>query len=168
VTGIRLERTRVQPDGSAVGTGETLDLAAQLVVRAVGYRSLPLPGLPFDPVAGVVPHEEGRVVGEGGAVTGWYVAGWAKRGPSGVIGTNKHDARETVRTLLADLPTLPAAKEPDPAAMDALLAGRGVQVVDWAGWCAIDSAERAAGAAQGRVRAKIADRAELLRLGAHH
>ena len=167
VTGVRLERTRVEPDGSPVGTGETLDLDAQLVVRAVGYRSLPLPGLPFDPVAGVVPNEEGRVVGEGGAVTGWYVAGWAKRGPSGVIGTNKHDARETVRTLLADLPTLPPAKEPDPAAVDALLAGRGVQVVDWDGWCAVDEAERAAGAAQGRARAKIADRAELLRLAAH-
>ena len=164
VTGIRLERTRVEADGSPVGTGETLDIDAQLVVRAVGYRSLPLPGLPFDPVAGVVPNEEGRVVGEGGAVTGWYVAGWAKRGPSGVIGTNKHDARETVRTLLADLPTLPAAKEPDPAAVDALLARRGVQVVDWAGWRAIDAAEQAAGAAQGRTRAKIADRAELLRL----
>jgi ferredoxin--NADP+ reductase len=165
-TGVRLERTRVEPDGSPVGTGETLDIDAQLVVRAIGYRSLPLPGLPFDLVAGVVPNEEGRVVGEGGAVSGWYVAGWAKRGPSGVIGTNKHDARETVRTLLADLPALPAAKEPDPAAIDALLAGRGVQVVDWAGWCAVDAAERAAGAAQGRPRAKIADRAELLRLAA--
>jgi ferredoxin--NADP+ reductase len=164
--GIRLERTQVEPDGSPVGTGETLDIGAQLVVRAVGYRSLPLPGLPFDPVAGVVPNQEGRVVGEGGTVTGWYVAGWAKRGPSGVIGTNKHDARETVRTLLADLPALPPAKEPDPAALDALLAGRGVQVVDWAGWCAVDAAERAAGAAQGRARAKIADRAELLRLAA--
>ena len=164
VTGIRLERTRVEADGSPVGTGETLDIDARLVVRAVGYRSLPLAGLPFDPVAGVVPNEEGRVVGEGGAVTGWYVAGWAKRGPTGVIGTNKHDARETVRTLLADLPTLPAAKAPDPAAVDALLARRGVQVVDWAGWCAIDAAELAAGAAQGRTRAKIADRAALLRL----
>jgi ferredoxin--NADP+ reductase len=167
VTGIRLERTRVDADGSPVGTGETLDIEAQLVVRAVGYRSLPLPGLPFDPVAGVVPNEQGRVVGEGGAVTGWYVAGWAKRGPSGVIGTNKHDARETVRTLLADLPSLPAAREPDPAAMDALLARRGVQVVDWDGWRAIDAAELAAGAAQGRTRAKIADRAELLRLASH-
>jgi ferredoxin--NADP+ reductase len=166
VTGVRFERTRLEPDGSPAGTGETLDIDAQLVVRAVGYRSLPLPGLPFDPVAGVVPNEGGRVVGEGG-VTGWYVAGWAKRGPSGVIGTNKHDARETVRTLLADLPSLPAAKQPDPASVDALLASRGVQVVDWAGWCAVDAAERAAGAAQGRARAKVADRAELLRLASH-
>ena len=164
VNGIRLERTRVEPDGSPVGTGTTVDIAAQLVVRAVGYRSLPLPGLPFDPVAGVVPNEDGRVVGEGGAVTGWYVAGWAKRGPSGVIGTNKHDARETVRTLLADLPTLPAARSPEPSEVDALLASRGVQVVDWAGWCAVDAAERAHGEAQGRQRAKIADRAELLRV----
>ena len=166
VRGVRLERTRVDGSGAAVGTGVTGDLPAGLVVRAVGYRSLPLPGLPFDERAGVVPHVEGRVVAEDGPVVGTYVAGWAKRGPTGVIGTNKHDARETVRTLLADEAALPRAPYRDPADLDRLLAERGVAVVDWAGWCRIDEAERARGAAQGRDRVRIADRAELLRIAA--
>jgi ferredoxin--NADP+ reductase len=164
VTGVRLERTRVDRAGVATGTGETTELAAGLVVRAVGYRSLPLPGLPFDERAGVVPHIEGRVVSAGAPVRGTYVAGWAKRGPTGVIGTNKHDARETVRALLADRQELGSLPDRDPAGIDRLLADRRVEVVDWAGWCRIDAAERARGAAQGRARVKIADRAELLRI----
>ena len=165
VTGVRLERTTLDGDGGAVGTGDTRDLTTQLVVRAVGYRSLPLPGLPFDDRAGVVPNVEGRVVGEAGPLPGLYVAGWAKRGPTGVIGTNKHDARETVRSLLDDLPSLRPAAHREPGEVDHLLAARGVQVVDWPGWLAIDAAERDAGAAQGRERAKVTDRAELLRIG---
>jgi ferredoxin/flavodoxin---NADP+ reductase len=164
VTGVRLERTRLDAGGSAVGTGEVSEVDAGMVVRAVGYRSLPLAGLPFDERAGVVPHIDGRVVGDGTALSGTYVAGWAKRGPTGVIGTNKHDARETVRTLLADRPALPPAPHGDPADIDRLLADRGVQVVDWAGWCRIDEAERELGRRRGRDRVKIADRAELLRL----
>ena len=93
------------------------------MVRAVGYRSLPLPGLPFDEAAGVVPHEAGRVHRDGVPQPGSYVAGWAKRGPTGVIGTNKHDARETVRTLLADVPSLVPAPVRDPDALPQLLAG---------------------------------------------
>ena len=168
VTGVRLERTRVDRAGSAVGTGAAADLPAGLVVRAVGYRSLPLPGLPFDERAGVVPHVEGRVVAEGGPVVGTYVAGWAKRGPTGVIGTNKHDARETVRSLLADAAdgALPPARHRDPADIDRLLADRGVSVVDWAGWRRIDEAELERGAAQGRDRVKIADRAALVEIAA--
>jgi ferredoxin/flavodoxin---NADP+ reductase len=166
VSGVRLQRTRVDPDGVAVGAGDTTDVAAGLVVRAVGYRSLPLPGLPFDDRAGVVPHVEGRVVADGGALPGTYVAGWAKRGPTGVIGTNKHDARETVRSLLADRAGLLPAPHREPADIDRLLSDRGVEVVDWAGWCRIDAAERARGAEQGRDRVKIADRAELLRIAA--
>jgi ferredoxin--NADP+ reductase len=81
-----------------------------------------------------------------------------------VIGTNKHDARETVRALLADRQELGSPPDRDPAGIDRLLADRRVEVVDWAGWCRIDAAERARGAAQGRARVKIADRAELLRI----
>jgi ferredoxin--NADP+ reductase len=165
VAGVRIERTRFH-DGTLVGTGAEAELPAQLVVRAVGYRSLPLPGLPFDDAAGVVPHEAGRVHRGGVPEPGTYVAGWAKRGPTGVIGTNKHDARETVRTLLADLPSLVPAGVRDPDTLPELLAGRGVQVVSWDGWRAIERAETALGAAQGRARAKISDRSELLRLAA--
>jgi ferredoxin--NADP+ reductase len=166
VAGLRLERTAFATDGSLVGTGVLVDLPVQMVVRAVGYRSVPVPGLPFDDAAGVVPHDEGRVRLDGVTVPGAYVAGWAKRGPTGVIGTNKHDARETVRALLEDAGSLPPAPQRDPDAVLRLLAGRGVQVVDWAGWSAIDAAEIALGQAQGRARAKIADRPELLRLAA--
>jgi ferredoxin--NADP+ reductase len=165
VAAVRIERTRFA-DGTLVGTGVERELPAQLVVRAVGYRSLPLPGLPFDDAAGVVPHEAGRVHSDGVPEPGTYVAGWAKRGPTGVIGTNKHDARETVRTLLADVPSLTPAGERDPDGLPQLLADRGVQVVTWEGWCAIERAEAALGAAQGRPRTKINDRAELLRLAA--
>ncbi|HEX7189269.1 MAG TPA: FAD-dependent oxidoreductase [Actinomycetes bacterium] len=164
VEGIQLERTAFGPDGSLKGTGEQRELPVQLVVRAVGYRSLPLPGLPFDAEAGVVPHKDGRVCLDGAPVPGAYVAGWAKRGPTGVIGTNKHDARETVRSLLEDVPSLTPAPQRDPDTILRLLAERGVQVVDWAGWAAVDAAELERGRAQGRPRIKITDRAELLRL----
>ena len=166
VTGLRVERTRFEPDGSLVGTGDERDLPAQMVVRAVGYRSLPLAGLPFDERAGVVPHDEGRVHRDGVGLPGTYVAGWAKRGPTGVIGTNKHDARETVRTLLADVPDLPPAPVRDPAALPRLLAERGVEVVTWGGWSAIEAAETERGRLRGGDRVKISDRDELLRLAA--
>jgi len=166
VTGIRIERTHLDADGALHGTGEVLHLPVQLVVRAVGYRSLPLPGLPFDEAAGVVPHDAGRVHRDGVPVPGVYVAGWAKRGPTGVIGTNKHDARETIRSLLADVPALPRATVRDPAALPRLLRERGVDVVSWAGWSSIDRAELEHGRRQGRSRAKISDRQQLLRIAA--
>ena len=102
VTGVEVERTAVDGDGRAMGTGELEVLPADLVVRSVGYRGLPLPGLPVDERTGTVPNEAGRVLRDGRVSPGEYVAGWIKRGPSGVVGTNKHDARETVAALLAD------------------------------------------------------------------
>ena len=91
-------------DGKFGGTGEFETLDAQMVLRSVGYQSVPLPGVPFDSRASVVPNAQGRVLGEDGApLPGEYVAGWIKRGPTGVIGTNKSDAAETVRCLLEDL-----------------------------------------------------------------
>lgn len=166
VTGLRLEHTRLDAAGAAHGTGETTTLDAQMLLRSVGYRGVALPDLPFDPDLGVIPHEDGRVVRDGQVVPGTYVAGWIKRGPSGVIGTNKHDAVETVRSLLSDVATLERAPVRDPDALLALLAGRGVEVVPWAGWLAIDQAEKALGEATGRGRVKIAGRAELLRAAA--
>ena len=104
VEGITLERTAISADGKFGGTGEFETLDAQMVLRSVGYQSVPLPGVPFDSRASVVPNAQGRVLGEDGApLPGEYVAGWLKRGPTGVIGTNKSDAAETVRCLLEDL-----------------------------------------------------------------
>lgn len=163
VTGLRLERTRVDADGRAAGTGEMTCLEAQMVLRSVGYRGLPLPGLPFDPDSGVVPNEDGRVLRDGVVVPGEYVTGWIRRGPTGVIGTNKHDAHETVASVLEDAASLRRAPVRDPEALPALLAERGVTVVTWEGWGAIEQAEAELGQASGRERAKLADRAELLR-----
>ncbi|MGH3783294.1 MAG: hypothetical protein ACRDRO_22425, partial [Pseudonocardiaceae bacterium] len=110
----------------------------------------------------VIPNVAGRVQRNGSAVTGEYVVGWIKRGPTGVIGTNKGDAKETVEQLLHDLDSLPRAPYRDPDAIIERLDQRGVGVVNWAGWEAIDAAEQALGVAAGRARIKIADRAALL------
>jgi ferredoxin--NADP+ reductase len=104
VSGLRLERTRLNESGAFEGTGEFETLDAQLVLRSVGYQSVPLPGVPFDERTHTVPNANGRVLSEDGEpLPGEYVAGWLKRGPTGVIGTNKGDAAETVQALLADL-----------------------------------------------------------------
>jgi len=166
VSGLVVERTQIDESGNAVGTGQTSTIHAQMVLRSVGYRGIPLPGLPFDERSGTVPNAAGRVVANGGPMPGVYVAGWIKRGPTGVIGTNKRDANETVAALLEDEPALPAAPERDPDAVLELLSKRGIEVVKWTGWQAIELAEAALGEAQGRDRVKIADRAELLRAAA--
>lgn len=163
VTGLRLERTRLDGTGNATATGEMSTLEAQMVLRSVGYRGLALPGVPFDEATGVIPNSSGRVLRDGVVATGEYVAGWIKRGPTGVIGTNKRDATETVTALLADAPALPRAPVRDPDALPHLLAERGVRVVTWQGWRAIERAETELGRVQGRERAKIADRESLLR-----
>ena len=131
VAGLRLTRTRLDPGGVLVDTGEVSTIEAQMVLASVGYRGLPLPDLPFDAERGVVPNLDGRVVRDGSVVPGEYVAGWIKRGPTGIIGTNKRDARDTVRSLLADAPTLPRAPVRDPDALLQELAERGVRVTTW-------------------------------------
>ncbi len=165
VEAIVIERTTIDENGGAVGTGVLETIPVQLVVRSVGYRGLPLEGLPFDTERHVVPNADGRVVSDGVAVSGEYVAGWIKRGPSGIIGTNKKDASATVAALLADAPTLSPAAEPDPEAISALLASRGVGAITYQGWQAIDAAEIALGASRGRDRTTIHDRDELIRVG---
>ena len=159
-----VERTALDGTGSATGTGNTFTIDADLIVRAVGYRGVPIEIVPFDEKRNVIPHIEGRVMRGEELVPGEYVAGWIKRGPTGIIGTNKKDAVATVASLLDDARTgsLPSAKEPDPAAVDTLLAERGIQVVDTAGWRNIDAAERKLGASHGRDRETIDDRAALL------
>ncbi|MGH4025172.1 MAG: FAD-dependent oxidoreductase [Pseudonocardiaceae bacterium] len=162
VESVECERTALDGSGGVTGTGETITLDAQLLLRSVGYRGLPLPGVPFDERAGVIPHVQGRVQRDGSASTGEYVVGWIKRGPTGVIGTNRGDAKETIEALLADRDALPRAPHRDPDAITTMLAQRDAGVVTWAGWEAIDAAEQALGAAAGRRRIKIADLQALL------
>lgn len=166
VTALRLERTRLDADGNATGTGEMHTLDVQMVLRSVGYRGTPIAGLPFDPQAGIVPNAAGRVLHAGVPTPGEYVAGWIKRGPTGVIGNNKRDAQDTVNSLMADASKLHPAPVRDPGALLHLLAERDASIVTWQGWCAIEMAEVARGRAQGRGRVKIADRASLLRAAA--
>jgi ferredoxin--NADP+ reductase len=187
VTGLTLERTRLDAHGRMVGTGELETLDAQLVLRSVGYQSVPLAGVPFDDRSHVVPNAAGRVLGFGGEpLPGEYVAGWLKRGPTGVIGTNKSDAAETVRSLLADLAggpgpgdvqvpragllRLPAAAEPGepgPAELGklrTLLGQRGLRHVSYGDWLRIETAEKELAAALGRGgRVKLGSRAEIHR-----
>jgi ferredoxin--NADP+ reductase len=166
VTGIEAERMVGTGDGRVTGTGAYEMVPVQAVLRAVGYGAEPVPGLPFDRATGTVPHNAGRVVdpATGRSMTGLYVAGWLKRGPVGVIGTNKGDAAQTVRSLLADAAALPAAPEPDPAAVPALLLARGVLFTGWDGWLRLADEEVRAGVAQGRPSAKIADLATMLKI----
>lgn len=141
-------------------TGERESLPAQLVVRAVGYRGVAMAGLPFDDASGTIPHEHGRVAGRLNS----YVAGWIKRGPSGVIGTNKKDAQDTVDTLLADLAGT-QLREVGEGYADELatwLSGCQPHLVTEAHWQAIDTHERSAGEGQGRPRVKLATVADLL------
>jgi ferredoxin--NADP+ reductase len=128
----------------------------------VGYRGTAVEGVPFDDRRNVIPNREGRVVDGDTAIPGLYVAGWIKRGPTGIIGTNKKDAVQTVTCLLEDAATPSAwkATAPEPEAVDAALAGR--TVVDINGWRRIDGAERALGATRGRDRTTIHERAALL------
>jgi ferredoxin--NADP+ reductase len=162
VTGVEIERTAVDGDGRAMGTGELSVLPADLVVRSVGYRGLPLPGLPVDERSGTVPNEEGRVLRDGRVSVGEYSAGWIKRGPSGVVGTNKHDARETVAALLADAADGTLCSRGPVGDLVGELVDRGLQPVLLDDWRAIDAAEVALGGTRGRARTTLHERESLL------
>jgi NADPH-dependent glutamate synthase beta subunit-like oxidoreductase len=162
VNGIEVERTAVDADGRATGTGEVELLPADLVVRSVGYRGIPLPGLPVDERSATVPHEAGRVLRDGRRSPGEYVAGWIKRGPTGVVGTNKHDARETVASLLADAADGTLAVHGSRNDLVEALQARGAEPVLLDDWRAIDAAEVALGATYGRARTTLHEREALL------
>jgi ferredoxin--NADP+ reductase len=162
VNGIEVERTVVDGDGRATGTGEVEVLPADLVVRSVGYRGIPLPGLPVDERSATVPHEAGRVLRDGRRSRGEYVAGWIKRGPTGVVGTNKHDARETVASLLADAADGTLGVHGPADDLVETLRSRGAEPVLLDDWRAIDAAEMALGAAHGRARTTLHEREALL------
>ncbi|KUN88964.1 NADP oxidoreductase [Streptomyces bungoensis] len=162
VGAVRFERTVPDGHGGVTGTGRFEDVAAQLVLRSVGYRGVPLEGLPFDPASGTVPHRDGRVLRDGVASPGEYVAGWIKRGPTGVIGTNRPCAKQTAAALLAEAPALVRREVPEDA-LPALRAA-GLEPVPWAGWLAIERAEAELGARLGRGVVKLADWEALLRV----
>ncbi|MEZ5117041.1 MAG: hypothetical protein R2737_12320 [Candidatus Nanopelagicales bacterium] len=162
VAEVVVERTELDAEGRAQGTGELSSIPAQLVVRSVGYRGMPLEGVPFDAARNVIPSSDGRVLDGDAVVPGLYVAGWIKRGPTGIIGTNKKDAAQTVTSLLEDAE---AGRLPEPTeAGDVvpLLEDRGIDVVTFDRWKAIDAAEVALGGTNGRARTTLHDRAEML------
>jgi len=165
VEGLRVVRNQLSLDArgnvKASPTDESEVLPVGLIFRSVGYRGVPLPDVPFDEKGGIIPNQGGRVLnGSAGEVlVGDYVVGWIKRGPSGIIGTNKPDSVETAEALLADVQA-GQCWTPDSAqdeAIPALLAERGVRVVSYADWQRLDDAERQRGEAQGRPRLKFTD-----------
>ncbi len=161
----RNELVREQ-DGSlrAQTTEEQIVVATHAVFRAIGYRGSPLADVPFDERRGVIANTGGRVVAPEGVRHGEYVVGWAKRGPSGVIGTNKKDANDTVARLLEDFGggRLLAPAPISDAALDRFIRERAPNVVDYAGWARIDRHERERGASQGRPRIKLTRVQEML------
>ncbi|MDR2252807.1 MAG: FAD-dependent oxidoreductase [Bifidobacteriaceae bacterium] len=157
VTGVTMRRTAPDGLGGIVDTPLTRTFPVQAVYRAVGYFGSPVACAPFDPERGVIPNAGGRVVDDADRpIPGIYATGWIKRGPVGLIGSTKSDALETVGHIVEDLPDLPAAPTRSTEALLGELSRRGVEVVTWDGWLAIDAAERAAGAAAGRERVKLA------------
>jgi ferredoxin--NADP+ reductase len=159
----------------AHATEQSETIAAGLLFRAIGYRGIPLPGVPFDERSGVIPNEGGRVLDPttGKPSGAEYVVGWIKRGPTGVIGTNKKDAQETVDAIFADL--LPAGEgvgavhvpqTPDPDAVESLLRERQPDLITYEGWGEIDRHERALGEPAGRPRVKLTRIEEMLRVAA--
>ena len=122
-------------------------------------RGIPLEGVPFHERWGIIPNEDGRVVemDSNEPVGQLYVVGWAKRGPTGLIGTNRPDSVATVESMLADVSGLTASEDPNrtAATVDALLAGKGIDTVSYADWKLLDAEERARGEAKGKIRDKF-------------
>ena len=170
VVGLRVVRNRLVADGHgrlrADPTDQSELLPVGLVFRSVGYHGVPLAGLPFDQKRGVVPNEQGRVLGPPSdtPMPGVYVSGWIKRGPTGVIGTNKRDAAETVKAMLEDLAlgTVPSPADPRPASAESFVRQRQPGVVTYADWQRIDQLETARGEPQGRPRVKFTSTEEIL------
>ena len=171
VTGLKLEQNRLLKDDGgtlrARGTGEYEELPdVQMVFRSIGYKGHPLKGVPFDERAGIIPNTDGRVIDPDtqAPVARLYVAGWIKRGPSGVVGTNKPDAIETVSLMLEDLHNggVPDGVQTAPEAAPALLDRKGVRFVSFADWQYLDRIEVEAGRERGKPREKLTTVAEML------
>ena len=172
VEAIVLEKNRLEPTPSgyinAVGTGQFETLPVDMVLRSVGYRGVKLPDISFDEKRGIIPNADGRVLTEanGEIVKGQYVAGWIKRGPSGVVGTNKADAVITIKNLIEDFNDASLSSDPNksPEAVLQLLAKKGVDVVSFEEWKKLDNYEITQGEKQGRPRVKVVDTDEMLKI----
>jgi ferredoxin--NADP+ reductase len=167
VEAVEIVRNRLEADSAgrirAVPTDEREVIPCGIVFRSVGYHGVPLSGVPFDATTGTMPNAGGRVLDERGEpIPGLYAAGWIKRGPTGVIGTNKKDATETVDLLLEDARAGAIPRAEEDASIDDLLTDRGLQVVMYPGWESIDSLERGRGEKLGRPRVKLCTWDELL------
>ena len=141
-----------------------VELPCGLVFRSVGYKGLPLAGLEYDERAGIVRNAKGRCLVGDRALTGAYVTGWIKRGPTGLIGTNRADSIETVETILADLPAMDQGPRPGILAIEPKLHPRTVCTVDYPAWQAIDAAERERGRPKGKPREKFTRISDMLAL----
>jgi ferredoxin--NADP+ reductase len=168
VEGIRICRNTLRDEDGALRactTESTEELDCDIVFRSIGYKGVAVQGVPFDERKGTVPNEQGRILdAQGEPIRGEYAVGWIKRGPTGIIGTNKRDAQETVDAILEDLDAGRLNEPADPSrdALEELLDERKPDHVTYAGWEAIDSAEKAAGEPQGRPRVKLTTTEELL------
>jgi len=164
VRGLRIEDNRLVGEGPGVRaepTGKIWELETSLVIRSVGYRGAAIDGMPFDSKRNVIPSSAGRVTSASGEPqAGLYTSGWIKRGPSGLIGTNKADSKETVDLLLRDADVL-SARTPTLDVAE-LLRSRDVKVVTFADYQRIDAAEKARGAERGKVRDKLTRVADML------
>jgi ferredoxin--NADP+ reductase len=164
VEAVEVVRNELVEEGGRIvarPTGETEIVPAGLVLRSVGYKGVALPGVPFDEKSGTIPNDRGRVAG----AERTYAAGWIKRGPSGVIGTNKKDATETVELLLEDARAGKLARGESGQTLEGLLDERGADYVSYDGWQAIDAFERTAGEPLGRPRVKLTAWEKLLETG---
>ena len=164
ISGLKIERNHLDEQQNAVGIGEFETLPVSMVLRSVGYKGVPLRDVPFDDKRGVIPNASGRVTDGDATLSGEYVAGWIKRGPSGVVGSNKVDSAESVKLLLEDVSYLTLASDTDaqPDAVTNLLESRGVHYVTFAQWLELDKFETEAGALADRPRVKIARISEML------
>jgi ferredoxin--NADP+ reductase len=172
VTGIRVEVNEIVDDGNgnprAVGTGVTEDIECGLVFRSIGYRGEPCDTVPFEEKRGLICNEGGRVTDvSGNVLPGEYVSGWVKRGPSGVIGTNKKDSADTVAKIVEDREAGRLVAK-DPLGDNAeWLKGKVADLVEWEGWKKIDAYEVASGEPQGRPRVKLVDIDEMKKIASN-
>ncbi len=163
---IVLEKNRLEGppfNQSARGTGEKMELQCGLLFRSIGYKGRPIPGLVFDERKGILPNDNGRLRDGNGVIPGLYCAGWIKRGPTGIIGTNRADSVATVNSLLADLEQLDDTGDKQGAdALYPLLEKRGVKYIGFQDWLKIDAAEINRGRPKGKPREKFTRIAEML------
>ncbi|GAB3837513.1 FAD-dependent oxidoreductase [Kribbella italica] len=164
VEGLRMERMTPDGYGHVTPSGTFVDHQVQAVYRAIGYASTPLPGVPFDHAARTVPHRDGAVTDENGNnIPGLFATGWIKRGPVGLIGSTKSDARQTIETLLDQIGRY--TRQTEPVDIERIVDAHCQHHIDWDGWLRIDAAEQQLGADRGRHRIKIISRKELTTIG---